>query len=67
MAENSTIDSRVEEKEMETCPKCNSIFIEYDKFHLQAHCLVYACLHRWDMDREIARKSSNVYLKSTAW
>jgi hypothetical protein len=67
MAENSTIDSKVEEKEMDVCPKCGSIFIEYDKHHLSAYCLVKACFHRWKMDRKTAQQSSNVYLRSTAW
>jgi len=35
---------------MERCPKCNSIYIQYDKFTEECYCLEKSCLHRWKME-----------------
>jgi len=66
MAENSTIDSKVEEKELDVCPKCGSIFIQYDKAHSSAYCLIKSCFYRWSMERKTAQQSRNLYLRTTA-
>jgi len=32
---------------MEVCPKCGSIFIEWDGFHSCFHCLERKCQYKW--------------------
>jgi hypothetical protein len=49
--------------EMETCPNCSSLFIQYDEINDQCYCL--ACNHRWeeDVDFDEVNNIKNDYLR----
>lgn len=32
---------------MEKCPKCGSIYIQFDKYSDECYCLIKNCNHRW--------------------
>ncbi len=48
---------------MEVCPKCGSIFIEWDGGNQRFRCLQKDCLHTWRM--ELKEPVKNVYLRMT--
>ena len=34
-------------KDMERCPKCNSVFIQADRITKECYCLEKVCSYRW--------------------
>lgn len=52
----------------EKCPKCRSIFIEWDGFHSCFRCLEQDCQHKWTVWPEGPKKYDeikNEYLKAS--
>ena len=51
--------------ELEVCPRCNSIFIQYNEINDQCYCLEKNCNYRWeeDIDFENINKIKNDYLR----
>ena len=50
----------------ETCPKCGSIFIQFDNIFDQCYCLVKSCGHRW-FQHLIRNELANDYLRTTMY
>lgn len=59
--------AKISEKEMERCPKCHSIYIQYDGIRDEFYCLINSCLNRWDDGSRDIDSIQNVYLKSSMW
>ncbi len=49
---------------MERCPKCQSIFIEWDGYNECFICLQKDCMHTWK-EMELNEPIENVYLRIT--
>jgi hypothetical protein len=47
---------------METCPKCDSIFIQVNNISEECYCLVKSCGHRWRQSL-IRNQIKNNYLR----
>jgi hypothetical protein len=52
------------EKHYESCPKCNSAFIQYDHARNEIYCLMRNCNHRWKMNFE-SNRINNFFLKTS--
>jgi len=51
-------------KEFEICPKCKSIFIQYDENNDECYCLEKHCNHRWKEDLDF-NNIKNPYLRTS--
>jgi len=52
-------------KNIELCPKCGSVYIQYDRISDKFYCLVRSCGHRWE-DKNIDLKNIvNIYLRAS--
>lgn len=49
-------------EEWEYCPKCKSLFIQYDKCRDECYCLVKNCNHRWVFNYDFCN-IKNSYLR----
>jgi len=49
---------------MESCPKCDSIFIQVDNISDNCYCLVKKCHHRW-FQKLIRKDVENIYLRTS--
>ncbi len=50
--------------EIEHCPNCNSIFIQYDETNDECYCLEKDCNHRWKEDLDF-HNIKNPYLRTS--
>jgi len=51
-------------EEWENCPKCQSLFIQYDQNTNECYCLEKGCGHRWDADFDF-NNIKNPYLRTS--
>ncbi len=51
--------------EIERCPECQSIFIQYDENTEECYCLEKACSHRWKMIELDFYNIKNPYLRTS--
>ena len=51
---------------MEACPKCRSVYIQFDNHTNECYCLVKDCGHRWKQSL-IRNKVVNMYLRNTMY
>lgn len=49
---------------MERCPKCKSIYIQYDEYSDECYCLNKECGHRWEADFDF-HNIKNPYLRTS--
>lgn len=49
---------------LEVCPKCGSIFIEWDRQNKLFKCLQKSCLHTWG-EMVLSKPVENIYLRVT--
>jgi len=56
-----------EKEQYDKCPKCGSIFIEYNPCREEIHCLVKKCHYREHVDYSKIKdmKIDNIYLRTT--
>jgi hypothetical protein len=51
-------------KNLESCPKCKSIFIQYDENSDECYCLMKECNHNWSVDLDFSN-IKNPYLRAS--
>ncbi len=49
----------------EKCPRCGSIFIQYDTIMKECYCLVRKCGHRWSYEIKDKWNIKNKYLRAS--
>ena len=52
--------------DVERCPKCGSIYIQYDRITGKCYCLIKSCNHRWEQELDFDN-IKNAYLRATIW
>ncbi len=50
---------------IERCPKCQSLFIQYDEVKDELYCLEKQCNNRWSSDIDDFYNIKNPYLRNS--
>jgi hypothetical protein len=51
-------------EDVERCPKCKSIYIQYDEYSDECYCLNKECGNRWEADLDF-HNIKNPYLRTS--